>query len=79
MMGNVFEWNETLIRSYRRGRRGSSYDHGFYGLRSSYRADGNSYGAGRDLGFRVASIPEPGTLLLLGLGAFSLVRRGKGR
>ena len=76
MMGNVFEWNETLIPdSYRCLRGGSYYDVFPYALSSSYRDNydrGNEY---PHLGFRIASIPEPATFLLLGLGVVILRKK----
>jgi len=76
MMGNVWEWNETLIGS-NRGVRGGSYYFGLDDfLRSSYRYNGNSpNGEYGDIGFRVASVPEPATICLFGLGVLSLIRK----
>ena len=76
MGGNVFEWNEALISDpYSRGTRGGSFtivnvaflksDSWIY-LSPEY----EDYW----VGFRVASVPEPSTILLLGLGAV-MVRR----
>ncbi len=74
MGGNVWEWNEALIGS-NRGIRGGSYVSYDIGLRSSSRSsidpDDEYYG----VGFRVASVPEPATLSLLGLGSLALIRR----
>jgi sulfatase modifying factor 1 len=54
--GNVWEWNETSIVSYR-GVRGGSYGNGDYTLSSSYRDyDFPDYEDGY-MGFRVASVP----------------------
>ena len=80
MMGNVWEWNETIC-GY-----GGYENFPFYGIRGNCFVE-YSNGDGlkssdrgwvtRDteyyiLDFRVASVPEPATLLLLGLGAAML-------
>jgi formylglycine-generating enzyme required for sulfatase activity len=76
MMGNVLEWNETICgyggyenTPFYGLRGGSCYDWNWEdGLKSSDRgwnSQDTEYGI---LGFRVASIPEPATLLWLGLG-----------
>ncbi|MHB9070220.1 MAG: formylglycine-generating enzyme family protein [Sedimentisphaerales bacterium] len=79
MMGNVWEWNETLIYGpiygYGRGLRGDSYnnDAGYYDyyLASSYWLTiGPMLDEGDNIGFRIASIPEPTSLILLSLGIF---------
>jgi len=75
MMGNIREWNETLFPGSLRGVRGGS----FYGnegpLASSAQISTTPPSEGFYAGFRVASIPEPATICLLGLGALSLIRR----
>ena len=81
MMGNVWEWNETLIPRYSyRGLRGGSY-YGHYGsfLRSSAPHIDFPYDEDSGIGFRVASVPEPCSLLLLSLGGLTLTRRRRVR
>lgn len=64
--GNVWEWNETAVFSSSRGVRGGSFDYHSSYLHASLRSlnDPTRYEY-YHLGFRVASIPEPSTLLLL--------------
>ena len=73
--GNVREWNDAVISGSSRGLRGGAWgDSGF--LRSSNRYNNvptSEYGF---FGFRVASVPEPTSLLLTMLaGGVMLIRR----
>ncbi len=70
MMGNVWEWNETLWTSPRRGLRGSAFDNGVDPLAASYRNAFSSDWEYHGTGFRVASVPEPASALLIGAGFF---------
>jgi len=74
MGGNVWEWNETLFGSHR-GLRGGSFPDNGYVLASSYWADFSPNLGNPDIGFRVASVPEPCSLVLLSLGGLMLRRR----
>ena len=63
--GNVWEWNETLVMSSYRGLRGG----GWYSLNGALHAAGRSgYYTTHELfgvGFRVATVPEPGSATLM--------------
>jgi formylglycine-generating enzyme required for sulfatase activity len=76
MMGNIFEWNETLTGSYRVFRGGSYYRDDAAFIAASSRGYTVTDVEGMNVGLRVASnIPEPATLLLLGLGAAIAIRK----
>ena len=73
--GNVLEWNESVLYGSSRGFRGGSFDHYAHTLAASDRY----YGPPTDeydylFGFRVASVPEPGSITLLtGIALMSLL------
>ncbi len=70
--GNVKEWNEDLLGSFR-GARGGSWNDNASRFRASFRG-GDSHTLEVDyLGFRVATVPEPGTLLMGALGIVALL------
>jgi hypothetical protein len=74
--GNVSEWNEAAGYSYR-GMRGGGYQSGTSILRAAERGYAVPWTETGSLGFRVASIPEPGTglLLMAGLASLATLRR----
>lgn len=81
MMGNVFEWMESPFNDPdygtgpNRGMRGGSYGSSGGILASSNRGSSYPHDEANDIGFRVASVPEPSSLLLLSLGGLALLRR----
>jgi formylglycine-generating enzyme required for sulfatase activity len=70
--GNVWEWNETLVGTTMsgpgRGLRGGTWDSNSGYLVASARNYLLPNEEGNRVGFRVASIPEPSTIALGGLG-----------
>jgi formylglycine-generating enzyme required for sulfatase activity len=76
--GNVFEWNETPLGRSPRGTRGGSWSGDLVGLLASHRNVGaDPPDESVTLGFRVARIPEPSAIAMLGLGTVGplVVRR----
>jgi formylglycine-generating enzyme required for sulfatase activity len=67
--GNVEEWNEAVVDPGTRGSRGGAY-FGFTALPlgAAARSDWDPSTESNQIGFRVASVPEPGTGLLLMTG-----------
>jgi len=91
MMGNVQEWMESpcysgdyfsgnYLSGSSRGIRGGSYYYsdqsGLY-LASSIREGASSNSQGHDIGFRVASVPEPATILFFAFSGIFLHSRNK--
>jgi formylglycine-generating enzyme required for sulfatase activity len=80
--GDVYEFNETNIDGVHRGLRGGDWDDPGYYLASSSRFYDNPDNVGADStnGFRVASLPEPGSITLVVCGAIATLvwwrRRG---
>ena len=80
--GNVWEWNETDVNTGSRGLRGGSFSDSSLRLHASSRIVGFGFGPTLENfygGFRVASIPEPSTLLILCFGSLSVLGTRKGR
>jgi len=78
--GNVFEWNEALIFGSFRGLRGGSFGSvGAFSVQSSSRGLDNPASEYGNVGFRVATVPEPSTLLLGALGMIGLLCWNKRR
>lgn len=73
MMGNVWEWNESANSApddsvtENRVIRGGSYGSDESNLRSSHRGNYGPTSESYDIGFRVAAIPEPLSIALIGL------------
>ena len=72
--GNVWEWNEAIISSSR-GLRGGSWNLNVFNLQSSIRNSSSPSLEGNSFGFRLASVPEPSSVLMLGLAGMALVTR----
>jgi formylglycine-generating enzyme required for sulfatase activity len=74
--GNVSEWTETRSFDFYRIARGGSFANGYnFGLRASYWFSVAPHDEHDDIGFRVASIPEPSTVSLAVFGAMVLLSR----
>src|SRR5262249_47006964 len=72
MNGNAFQWIEGLFFAGARTERGGAFYTDSSYLASSGRAAVPQAFEGLDLGFRVASVPEPSAWVLAALGAVSL-------
>jgi len=69
------EWNEAVIRSSVRGIRGGDWVNTSGGLGATDRFDFNPTIETFNVGFRVATVPEPSTGLLRVLGMLGLMQR----
>ncbi len=80
MAGNAWEWNEAVFVGGWRGVRGSSFlDITPNYLLSSDRHFAPQSGENGHVGFRVATIPEPSTLALAGIGLIAMLGSGVAR
>jgi formylglycine-generating enzyme required for sulfatase activity len=83
--GNVWEWTETArdgsndIVGENRELRGGIWSHDQYFLRATDWGSLNPASSSNDIGFRVASVPEPSALSLLAIGLGILFRRSRKR
>lgn len=66
--GNVQEWNETAGFGSSRLLRGGEWSYYYHDLRADQRTSCDPLFEGFYLGFRVASVPEPGSITLLVCG-----------
>jgi len=74
--GNLHEWNEEIIGSFR-GIRGASFSTSASGLQASVRSYIAPSFEGYSTGFRVSEVPEPATMAILVLGGAGMLRRRK--
>jgi sulfatase modifying factor 1 len=72
--GNVWEWNETLIGTTP-GMRGGAFGYNFQYLHASQRFHDDPGHHVADVGFRVASIPEPRTILQITIAGLGVLLR----
>jgi len=79
MAGDVWQWNETDYNGSGswRGLRGGSFNYVPFDLASASRhGSGTPTIEDANIGFRVASVPEPSTFVLLGVGIIGLLGVG---
>lgn len=65
MGGDVWQWNEKIVDSYRRGIRGGVWGNGADDLAASCSTYNVPWNMDCNNGFRVASVPEPRSITLL--------------
>ena len=68
MAGDVWQWNESLIATSLRGMRGGAYVFSSVNMQSSFRAHDTPLDEGSDIGFRLAMVPEPSSIVLALVG-----------
>jgi formylglycine-generating enzyme required for sulfatase activity len=76
--GNVYEWNDAVVSGSSRGLRGGSYSSAdIFFLASSYRDSNVPSLENANIGFRVATVPEPSGVVLTLLASGMLATRRK--
>ena len=76
MSGNVFEWNDAVI-GLSRGLRGGAWNSVENNLRASGRFGFDPTTENEISGFRIAIVPEPSVVSLIGLGMVMLAWKRK--
>jgi len=74
--GNLREWNETVLAGSARGLRGGGWYYNSHYLQASNHSFSDPTIASFYVGFRVASVPEPGSITMLACGAVGLLAYG---
>ena len=78
--GNVLEWNESLIDGVLRGMRGGAWGFSGLSLAADFRINAGPLSKdGGSFGFRMATVPEPPTIVLAGLAGVTLAVLGRRR
>lgn len=75
MTGSMFEWNDAVIDGTNRGARGGAWMRENSWQLSSFRGSPAPTSETNYIGFRLASIPEPSSLVLVVLGGAALLAR----
>ncbi|TWU00221.1 Formylglycine-generating sulfatase enzyme [Botrimarina colliarenosi] len=74
--GNVWEWTEAVFSSSSRGLRGGSWISSSSDLWAAFRYNNRAASEGAIVGFRVATVPETGSVLIAGSATMGcLIRR----
>ena len=71
--GNVSEWNETRVTNLNQGVRGGSFNDNVGTLWADVRSSDVSTNENFLTGFRVATVPEPTTMLLGALASMGML------
>ena len=77
--GDVNQWNDAVISGTVRGQRGGSWDRYFTAMESSGRSGNNPTFEFSSVGFRLASVPEPSSFVLIGFGCWVLASKRRRR
>jgi formylglycine-generating enzyme required for sulfatase activity len=73
--GNVFEWNEAVLDSSFRGLRGGSWQYNWVFLLADVRGYDDPADEDYNAGFRVATVPEPSTMLMGAMASVGVLLR----
>jgi sulfatase modifying factor 1 len=73
--GDVFQWTDTSVNGMQRVLLGGAFDQTYDYLQAGVEFSGGSAGSGDFIGFRIAEVPEPSSVVLLAIGAVALLQR----